>query len=567
MKVFNLGNWPFALKFAVSPLAGVVMLVVVSAIGALALLEQNARIETISERFLQGSAQLSAIAVELNSIQADIFRLTTLQAANTDGLNVSEGAANIVTRIDGLSAQIATYRDAFADEETASSFDEAIQNLENFKGAVEWVGSMLELDFASSVSFLTPLEEQADAITTLIDENVDSALSAAAASAAEARADVSRTLMAYLGFGVFALVAIVGVGFTVARATTKSINAIADATERVARDDDGVEFESLTRGDELQGIVEALAHFRENSREARRLRREQEAMKRRAEEERKEQLNALAADLDASVAAVSGAIQQAASELQTEAIRMSDAAREQLQRVSEMTSATELASGNVSTVASAAEELTASFREIGQQCQRATVDVNNASTAGEQTNVEMSQLAGLAAEIGSIVETIQEIASQTNLLALNATIESARAGEAGRGFAVVAHEVKGLAGQTAKATDSISEQIQAVRSSTDTAVGRIQEITEMIGRLNDVTNGIASAVTQQLAATEEISESVGRASRGTDDLVRSVDQVHETSKTTESIANVVLNNSELLNTKAAELRTQISDFVEKVRAA
>jgi len=60
-----------------------------------------------------------------------------------------------------------------------------------------------------------------------------------------------------------------------------------------------------------------------------------------------------------------------------------------------------------------------------------------------------------------VIGLIQAIAGQTNLLALNATIEAARAGEAGRGFAVVASEVKSLAGQTARATAEIAEQIGA----------------------------------------------------------------------------------------------------------
>ena len=138
--------------------------------------------------------------------------------------------------------------------------------------------------------------------------------------------------------------------------------------------------------------------------------------------------------------------------------------------------AAEQATNNLETIAAATEELSASVGEISGQVQGSAREAREAVALAERTNATVEELDQTATRIGEVVKMINAIAAQTNLLALNATIEAARAGAAGRGFAVVASEVKGLAAQTATATEDITRQVNEIQAATGQAVTAIRSI-------------------------------------------------------------------------------------------
>ncbi len=146
----------------------------------------------------------------------------------------------------------------------------------------------------------------------------------------------------------------------------------------------------------------------------------------------------------------------ASQELETTARSMATAADQSKQRAITVASAMDQASTATQIVAAACEQLSASVHDIKGQVAGAAEIAGQAVEDVRRTDCVVTAMSEGAQRIGQVVELISRIASQTSLLALNATIEAARAGETGKGFAVVASEVKGLARETARATDEIS---------------------------------------------------------------------------------------------------------------
>ncbi len=272
-------------------------------------------------------------------------------------------------------------------------------------------------------------------------------------------------------------------------------------------------------------------------------------------------------DFEKNVKGVVDLVAQAADEMSRAADALSMTANNASGQSMAVAAAAEEASANVAAVASATEELAASIQEIGRQAEASNSRTSMAVHEASQADEMMRQLTDSAREVGEVVELIKAIASQTNLLALNATIEAARAGDAGKGFAVVAGEVKGLATQTAQATDRIRQKVEEIQAASGRAGGALRGVTTMIRELHATAAAISAAVEQQQAATREIASNIAQASAGTRDVTEHISGVNQATGETGAAAAQVRGSADELSLGAGKLSQQVERYLTEARAA
>jgi methyl-accepting chemotaxis protein len=400
-----------------------------------------------------------------------------------------------------------------------------------------------------------------------VQQLVDGVQKETDASTWQARQEISFATTVMLALGVLTFIgSALFVWLYVGRNILRRIGSLQLSMLSLSNGDLQSEIYQSHQPDEIAAMAGSLQVFRESMITARALGAEQEK-DHLAKAERASRMEARIVEFEATVRAALDNLQNSAGSMQNSAQSMSATADQSSALVTAAATAAEQTSVNVQTVSSGTEELSSSIAEIGRQVVSSAEIARKAVNEAGATDTTMQGLADNAARIGVVIDLIQTIASQTNLLALNATIEAARAGDAGRGFAVVASEVKGLASQTAKATDEIRAQIASMQAVTEQAVGAIRRIGTTIGEINEVTTAIAAAVEQQGAATREIARNVQHAAGGTSEVSSNIVGVSTASSKAGSAAGEVLQASGALRREADTLRSEIDRFLSSIRAA
>jgi methyl-accepting chemotaxis protein len=566
----------------------IAFLAIVGAVGVINMAKIGDEIAQIAEADLPVANAIGTITT--HQLEQAILLEQGLRAGGAVGTGHGASLDEIVTAFDTLAAQVDEeiveaehlVEEAMAHASTAEQKAEFAHILESLK-KIEVEHKTYDHDAdeafallrAGRVAEAVSLSEKIEAEQAELDHELEALMeeinkfTLAAARTAEHDEQSAIVMIAVVAV-VAAVLGLFLAWFMARRNVSKPLTEIVESMNALAAGNTDVTVD-VNSQDEIGKLAEAFNVFRDKLIENKRLEQEMREKEEQAERDRQEAARqarlSLADELDQQIGGMLEVVSSSATQMEGTASSLIATAEETNRQASAVSAASEEATTNVQTVASASEEMAGSIQEISRQVAEANQIAGSAVDEARRTNDTVQGMAQSAEQISKVIELINDIADQTNLLALNATIEAARAGEAGKGFAVVASEVKSLAGQTAQATEEIAQQVEAMQSTTGSAVTAIGTISDTIGKIDEIASAIAAAMEEQGAATQEIARNVQEAATGTSEVTKNITGVNEAAGQTGQAAEEVQKATVDLNERSAELKANVAKFLNELRAA
>ena len=533
---------PMWAKMGLAPGIAMAALIVICLQGVDTVRKQGDVAQNLIGVAIASETEMLSISNELRAIDSKLYSLTTKKASGAFDEIDQEALSMLPIRIGKLAERVGEYQEKFDPKQSDPRLSEMVDSLLVYRDAVDFLQSMLSLDFNSAGSLVLPFQQNMDEILANMSELVAAASSRATVLTSEMEVQSEQSIDSYITVALIGSLIVATLTIFISVMTILSIIRLARVTDRVAGGDTSLDLKAYRRHDALGVIVKSLHVFQKNMTDTQQL---NQKIRESAEAQNKvvsdvgEGLRLLAdGKLDYQISEPFGHEYEALrADFNTTASRMANTISQIKESVhgigegiNELTQASESLSKRTERNAASIEQAAHALNDVTSSVETTAGNAAaaNAATSSTRDQAEasrelvqrfvsaMDEIHASSGQVSQIIDVMEDIAFQTNLLALNAAVEAARAGDAGKGFAVVATEVRSLAARSAESASNIktlisksSQQVQDGVTIVGEAGETLRQITQSVVEISSLVQDLSSANSSEAATLQRVNSTIG----------------------------------------------------------
>ena len=223
--------------------------------------------------------------------------------------------------------------------------------------------------------------------------------------------------------------------------------------------------------------------------------------------------------------------------------------------ISEQTNAISQSSTAIEEITANIDSITKNINSMSTEYESIVKDAKEGKRLQDLVKKQVEEIEEKAADLQNANVIITNISAQTNLLAMNAAIEAAHAGKAGVGFSVVAGEIRALAINSNKQTESIGLMLSNINEA-------VKGIVEVSGESAQSFDRLGQRISNMENMLEQIRNGINEQNLGAQNILEMMQIIDSSARTIISESEEMAQDSDYVQSSMKELHASAESILE-----